>query len=78
MLHLTLEDREIKFEPELKLYLEVLLHVYELLLSSISMVPCVETKLYLEWVKSESVCVKYAKQKFCIKSCLHIGCNSLV
>uniref|UniRef100_G3NCJ3 Dynein axonemal heavy chain 7 n=1 Tax=Gasterosteus aculeatus aculeatus TaxID=481459 RepID=G3NCJ3_GASAC len=54
VLHLTLEDREIKFEPELKLYLEVLLHVYELLLSSISMVPCVETKLYLEWSGSRN------------------------
>ncbi|KAM8856216.1 dynein axonemal heavy chain 7 [Spinachia spinachia] len=49
VLHLTLEDREIKFEPELKVYLEVLLHVYELLLSSIMVVPCVDTKRYLEW-----------------------------
>nr|XP_029135329.1 dynein heavy chain 7, axonemal [Labrus bergylta] len=46
VLHLVLEDREIKFEPNLKQYEEVLLDVYELMLRSISMVPRVETKLY--------------------------------
>ncbi|XP_049904030.1 dynein axonemal heavy chain 7 [Epinephelus moara] len=53
VLHLILEDREIKFEPELKLYEEALLNVYELMLRSISTVPRVETKLYLEWQGSQ-------------------------
>lgn len=56
MLHLILEDGEINFEPELKLYEEALLHVYELMLRSISTVPRVETKLFLEWVRG-TVCV---------------------
>ncbi|KAA8593177.1 hypothetical protein FQN60_009293 [Etheostoma spectabile] len=37
VLHLILEDREIKFEPKLKLYEEALLNVYELMIRSISM-----------------------------------------
>ncbi|XP_067459187.1 dynein axonemal heavy chain 7 [Thunnus thynnus] len=49
VLHLILEDREIKFEPNFKLYEDVLLNVYEFMLWSISMVPRVETKLYSEW-----------------------------
>ncbi|XP_044073688.1 dynein axonemal heavy chain 7 isoform X2 [Siniperca chuatsi] len=49
VLHLILEDREIKFEPDLKLYEVALLNVYESMLRSISMVPRVETKLYPEW-----------------------------
>ncbi|XP_031730848.1 dynein heavy chain 7, axonemal isoform X1 [Anarrhichthys ocellatus] len=49
VLHLILEDGEINFEPELKLYEEALLHIYELMLRSISTVPRVETKLFLEW-----------------------------
>lgn len=56
MLHLILEDSEIKFEPDLKLYEEALLNVYEFMLRSISMVPRVETKLYPEWVRGK-VCV---------------------
>lgn len=50
-MHLILEDKEINFEPSLKLYEEVLLNVYEFMLSSISMVPRVETKLFPEWVR---------------------------
>ncbi|KAM6955770.1 LOW QUALITY PROTEIN: dynein axonemal heavy chain 7-like [Lycodopsis pacificus] len=49
VLHLILEDGEINFEPELKLYEEALLHVYELMLRAISTVPRVDTKLLLEW-----------------------------
>ncbi|XP_030285119.1 dynein heavy chain 7, axonemal isoform X1 [Sparus aurata] len=49
VLHLILEDKEINFEPNLKLYEEVLLNVYEFMLSSINMVPRVETKLFPEW-----------------------------
>uniref|UniRef100_A0A671W0U7 Dynein axonemal heavy chain 7 n=1 Tax=Sparus aurata TaxID=8175 RepID=A0A671W0U7_SPAAU len=51
VLHLILEDKEINFEPNLKLYEEVLLNVYEFMLSSINMVPRVETKLFPEWVR---------------------------
>lgn len=57
MLHLILEDREITFEPKLKLYEEALLQVYELMLRSVSMVPRVETKMFLEWVSGKSVFV---------------------
>ncbi|CAK6963682.1 dynein axonemal heavy chain 7 [Scomber scombrus] len=49
VLHLTLEDRDIKFEPDFKLYEEAILNVFELILRSISTVPRVETKLYSEW-----------------------------
>lgn len=51
VLHLILEDKEINFEPNLKLYEEVLRNVYEFMLSSINMVPRVETKLFPEWVR---------------------------
>ncbi|KAM9347669.1 dynein axonemal heavy chain 7 [Symphorus nematophorus] len=54
VLHLILEDKEIKFEPSLKSYEEALLNVYEFMLSAISMVPRVETKLYPEWSGSQS------------------------
>ncbi|XP_074514231.1 dynein axonemal heavy chain 7 isoform X2 [Sebastes fasciatus] len=53
VLHLILEDREIKFEPELKLYEAALLNVYQLMLRSINMVPRVETKLFSEWSGSQ-------------------------
>ncbi|KAM7380824.1 hypothetical protein PAMP_004096 [Pampus punctatissimus] len=49
VLHLILEDKEIKFEPNFQLYEDALLNVYEFMLRSISMVPRVETKLYSEW-----------------------------
>uniref|UniRef100_A0A3B4YVU2 Dynein axonemal heavy chain 7 n=1 Tax=Seriola lalandi dorsalis TaxID=1841481 RepID=A0A3B4YVU2_SERLL len=52
VLHLILDDREIKFEPDFKLYEEALINVYEFMLRSISMVPRVETKLYSEWFGS--------------------------
>ncbi|KAK9537950.1 hypothetical protein VZT92_005520 [Zoarces viviparus] len=54
VLHLILEDDEINFEPKLKLYEEALLHVYELMLRPISMVPRVETNLFLEWSSSQT------------------------
>ncbi|XP_034417782.1 dynein heavy chain 7, axonemal [Cyclopterus lumpus] len=54
VLHLILEEREIKFEPTLKLYEEALLQVYELMLRSVTMVPRLETKLYLEWSSSQT------------------------
>ncbi|XP_026231920.1 dynein heavy chain 7, axonemal isoform X2 [Anabas testudineus] len=53
VLHLILEDRDIKFEPDFKHYEEALLNVYEVMLRSISMVPRVETKLYPEWPGSQ-------------------------
>ncbi|XP_033990468.1 LOW QUALITY PROTEIN: dynein heavy chain 7, axonemal [Trematomus bernacchii] len=53
VLHLILEDGDIKFEPELKQYEEALLNVYELMLRPINMVPRVETKLYFEWQSSQ-------------------------
>lgn len=60
MLHLILEGREIKFEPEVKLYEEAILNVYDLMLRSINVVPRVETKLHPEWVR-RSLCVMVAK-----------------
>ncbi|KAF3842869.1 hypothetical protein F7725_001718 [Dissostichus mawsoni] len=39
VLHLILEDGDIKFEPELKQYEEALLNVYQLMLRPINMVP---------------------------------------
>ncbi|TNN79438.1 Dynein heavy chain 7, axonemal [Liparis tanakae] len=54
VLHLILEDREITFEPKLKLYEEALLQVYELMLRSVSMVPRMETKMFLEWSSSQT------------------------
>ncbi|XP_028254184.1 dynein heavy chain 7, axonemal isoform X2 [Parambassis ranga] len=53
VLHLVLEDREVKFKPDFKIYEEAFLNVYELMLRSVSMVPRVETKLYPEWSHSE-------------------------
>ncbi|TMS06223.1 Dynein heavy chain 7, axonemal, partial [Larimichthys crocea] len=53
VLHLVLEDKEIKFETELKFYEEIILNVYDLMLSSISMIPRVETQLYPEWPDSQ-------------------------
>lgn len=55
-MHLILEDRDIKFEPDFRLYEEALLNVYEFMLRSVSMVPRVETRLYPEWVR-RSVCM---------------------
>ncbi|XP_028992896.1 dynein axonemal heavy chain 7 [Betta splendens] len=54
VLELILDDRDIKFEPDFKLYEETLLNVYEFMLRSISMVPRVETKLYPDWPGSQS------------------------
>ncbi|XP_041837982.1 dynein heavy chain 7, axonemal isoform X2 [Melanotaenia boesemani] len=53
VLHLVLEDSEIKFEPDFKMYEEAFLHVYDLMLSAISTIHRVETKLYPEWPGSE-------------------------
>lgn len=65
VLHLVLEDKEIKFETELKFYEEIILNVYDLMLSSISMIPRVETQLYPEWVSGKlCVCASYFHQGF--------------
>uniref|UniRef100_UPI0037E73D97 dynein axonemal heavy chain 7 n=1 Tax=Semicossyphus pulcher TaxID=241346 RepID=UPI0037E73D97 len=53
VLHLILEDREIMFEPDLKLYEEALLNIYESMLRSISMIPRMETKLFPDWQGSQ-------------------------
>ncbi|XP_076854479.1 dynein axonemal heavy chain 7 isoform X2 [Brachyhypopomus gauderio] len=49
ILHLILEQNEIRFEPEFKDFEVVLLDVYNSVLTSVSLVPRVETKLYSEW-----------------------------
>ncbi|KAK2839527.1 hypothetical protein Q5P01_013267 [Channa striata] len=46
VLHLILDEKEIKFEPEFKLYEEALLNVYEFMIKSVSFIPRVETKLW--------------------------------
>uniref|UniRef100_A0A3B5AG71 Dynein axonemal heavy chain 7 n=1 Tax=Stegastes partitus TaxID=144197 RepID=A0A3B5AG71_9TELE len=53
VLQLILEDTEIKYEPDFKMYEEAFLNVYELMLRSVSVVHRVETKLYPEWPSSE-------------------------
>uniref|UniRef100_A0A669BJA2 Dynein axonemal heavy chain 7 n=1 Tax=Oreochromis niloticus TaxID=8128 RepID=A0A669BJA2_ORENI len=55
VLHLILEDREIKFEPNLKIYEEAFLNVFELMLRSVSVIPRVETKLCSDWPSSQFV-----------------------
>ncbi|CAG5865931.1 unnamed protein product, partial [Menidia menidia] len=52
VLHLILEGNEIKFEPDFEMYEKALLHVYELMLRFIGMVPRVENKFYPEWANS--------------------------
>ncbi|KAM3849660.1 dynein axonemal heavy chain 7 [Diretmus argenteus] len=54
VVHLILEDREIKFAPDFKSLERALLDVYDLMLRSISVVPRVETKLYSEWAGTQS------------------------
>ncbi|XP_047456328.1 dynein axonemal heavy chain 7 isoform X2 [Mugil cephalus] len=53
VLHLILQDKEIKFEPALEIYEEVLLKVYELMLMSVSAVPRLESQLHPEWPVSQ-------------------------
>uniref|UniRef100_A0A665VEB7 Dynein axonemal heavy chain 7 n=1 Tax=Echeneis naucrates TaxID=173247 RepID=A0A665VEB7_ECHNA len=52
VVHLILEDKEIKFEPDFKQYEEALINVYQFMVRSISIVPRVETKLFPEWFGS--------------------------
>ncbi|XP_062861638.1 dynein axonemal heavy chain 7 [Trichomycterus rosablanca] len=54
VLRLTLEQNEIKFEPDFKEFEVILLNVYDMMLKSISSVPRVETKLYSEWPGTEN------------------------
>ncbi|KAM9385734.1 dynein axonemal heavy chain 7 [Pholidichthys leucotaenia] len=53
VLHLILEDKEIKFEPDFKMYEEALLNVFEFMLRSVSTIPRVETRLYPDWSNSQ-------------------------
>ncbi|XP_033843048.1 dynein axonemal heavy chain 7 [Periophthalmus magnuspinnatus] len=46
VLHLVLVNSEIRFEPDLETFEEVLLSVFDLMLRSAAVVPRVETKLY--------------------------------
>ncbi|XP_029968156.1 dynein heavy chain 7, axonemal-like [Salarias fasciatus] len=48
VLHLILEDQEIKFEPDFQMYEQAFVSVYDLMLTSIDMIPRVETKLFPE------------------------------
>ncbi|XP_056144845.1 dynein axonemal heavy chain 7 [Lampris incognitus] len=54
VLHLILEDKEIKFEPDFNKLQIVLLSVYDFMLKSISLVPRVETKLYSDCLGTRS------------------------
>ncbi|KAM9851167.1 dynein axonemal heavy chain 7 [Aulostomus maculatus] len=49
VLHLVLQDKEIKFEPDFRLYEEALVNVFKFMARSVSMLPRVETKLYSDW-----------------------------
>ncbi|XP_030613861.1 dynein heavy chain 7, axonemal isoform X2 [Archocentrus centrarchus] len=53
VLDLILEDKEIRFEPSLKVYEEAFLNVYKFMLKSVSVIPRVETKLYPDWPSSQ-------------------------
>ncbi|XP_058478991.1 dynein axonemal heavy chain 7 [Solea solea] len=48
VLHLILEDTQIRFEPDLKQYEEAVINAFEIMLRSISVVPRVESLLYPE------------------------------
>lgn len=54
VLHLILEDADIKFEPDLRTYEEALVSVIELMLRSTSGLPRVETTLFPDWVRQKS------------------------
>ncbi|KAM3608317.1 uncharacterized protein V6R79_023014 [Siganus canaliculatus] len=49
LLQLTLKEKEIKFEPDLHVYEEAFVGVFEFMLSAVSSVPRVETRLSPEW-----------------------------
>lgn len=51
MLHLVLEDNEIRIEPEFRLYEEAILNVFELILGSATTVPRVDTLLLHDQVR---------------------------
>uniref|UniRef100_A0A3Q3KEU7 Dynein axonemal heavy chain 7 n=1 Tax=Monopterus albus TaxID=43700 RepID=A0A3Q3KEU7_MONAL len=53
VLHLILEDKDITFEPDFELYEKAFLNVYEVMCSSVSMIPRVESQLYPEWPSSQ-------------------------
>lgn len=59
VLHLVLDDKDIKFEPEFELLEEALLNVYDLMLRSASMVPRVDTKLYDDMVSVFKYCITF-------------------
>ncbi|XP_014909460.1 dynein heavy chain 7, axonemal [Poecilia latipinna] len=52
ILHLVLEDTEIKFEPDFETYEEAFISVFELMLNSTSDIPRVESTLFPEWEES--------------------------
>ncbi|XP_047226085.1 dynein axonemal heavy chain 7 isoform X2 [Girardinichthys multiradiatus] len=52
VLHMILEDSDIKFEPDLRAYEKVLVSVFELMLSSTRSIPRIETTLFPDWEES--------------------------
>ncbi|CAL8240697.1 unnamed protein product [Merluccius merluccius] len=57
VVHLILADKQIKFQPDFGDFEVILLGVYDMMLSSVSMLPRVETKLYSETPDPQSGCV---------------------
>lgn len=53
MLHLVLKDNKIRIDPEIRLYEEAFLNVFELILSSAGTVPRVDTFLLPDWVRRQ-------------------------
>ncbi|XP_015226728.1 PREDICTED: dynein heavy chain 7, axonemal [Cyprinodon variegatus] len=51
VVHLILEDTDIKFEPDFREYEEALIAVFELMLRTTSDMPRIETKLFVDWVR---------------------------
>ncbi|XP_051998583.1 dynein axonemal heavy chain 7 [Xyrauchen texanus] len=54
VLRLLLDQNTIKFEPDFIDFEVTLLNVYDMMLKSISLIPRVETKLYLKWPGTET------------------------
>lgn len=51
VLHLVLEDNEVRIEPEFRFYEEAFLNVFELIVSSAHMVPRVDSLLLPDRVR---------------------------
>ena len=49
VIRLVLDGSSVKFEPDFHDFEVILLNVFDVMLKAVTVVPCVETKLYSEW-----------------------------